>query len=65
MDKRFDLYLKELIEWNKKFNLTSITDPDEIRKKHFEDSLLLLQAMPLTNEWVLDVGAGPGFPGIP
>jgi len=65
LDKRSELYLAELIEWNKKFNLTSITDPEEIRKKHFEDSLLLLQAIQLTNESVADVGAGAGFPGIP
>ena len=65
MDKLFNLYLQELLEWNKKFNLTAITDPDEIRRKHFEDSLLLLQTVQLTNESVVDVGAGAGFPGIP
>ncbi len=65
MDKLFDLYLKELVEWNQRFNLTAITKPEDIRKKHFEDSLLLLQAIQLTNETVLDVGAGAGFPGIP
>jgi 16S rRNA (guanine527-N7)-methyltransferase len=61
----FDLYLKELLEWNNKFNLTSITDPAEVRLKHFEDSLALLQVMELTNESVIDIGAGAGFPGIP
>ena len=61
----FETYLNELIEWNKKFNLTAITDPEEIRRKHFDDSLLLLQAMKLMDESVVDVGAGAGFPGIP
>jgi 16S rRNA (guanine527-N7)-methyltransferase len=61
----FDTYLKELLEWNKKFNLTSITDPEEIRIKHFEDSLSLLKVFPLTDQSVIDVGAGAGFPGIP
>ena len=65
LDKHFNLYLEELSEWNKKFNLTSITDPEEIRKKHFENSLSVLQAIKLTNEAVIDVGAGAGFPGIP
>ncbi|MBI5078733.1 16S rRNA (guanine(527)-N(7))-methyltransferase RsmG [Candidatus Saganbacteria bacterium] len=65
MNYSLDLYLKELLAWNKKFNLTSITDPDDIRRKHFEDSLLLLKALSLTNESVVDVGAGAGFPGIP
>jgi 16S rRNA (guanine527-N7)-methyltransferase len=61
----FDLYINELLEWNKKFNLTSITDPEEIRVKHFEDSLALLQAVKLSNQSLIDVGSGAGFPGIP
>ena len=61
----FEKYLSELIAWNKKFNLTAITAPEEIRKKHFEDSLLLLEHLTLTNESVVDIGAGAGFPGIP
>jgi 16S rRNA (guanine527-N7)-methyltransferase len=61
----FNTYIKELLEWNKNFNLTSITDPEEIRIKHFEDSLTLLQTIQLTNQSVIDVGAGAGFPGIP
>jgi 16S rRNA (guanine527-N7)-methyltransferase len=61
----FKIYLKELLEWNKKFNLTAITDPEEIRTKHFEDSLALLQVIDLTSQSVIDVGAGAGFPGIP
>lgn len=65
MDKHFKLYLQELIAWNEKFNLTAITDPAEIERKHFEDSLLLLQVIKLTNESVIDVGAGAGFPGLP
>lgn len=65
MEDKFDLYLKELIEWNKKFNLTSVTDPEEIRIRHFEDSFSVLQAIDLNNQKVVDVGAGAGFPGIP
>jgi 16S rRNA (guanine527-N7)-methyltransferase len=61
----FEKYLGELLEWNKKFNLTAITDPTQIRIKHFEDSLSLLQVIPLTNQSLIDVGAGAGFPGIP
>jgi len=65
LDKLFEIYLKELLAWNQKFNLTSITDPGEIRLKHFEDSLALLQILKLTDESVVDIGAGAGFPGIP
>ncbi|OGC11820.1 hypothetical protein A3K48_04945 [candidate division WOR-1 bacterium RIFOXYA12_FULL_52_29] len=65
-DRRlFEVYLKELIEWNKKFNLTSITDPEEVRRKHFDDSLLLLRSLDLNDGSVIDIGAGAGFPGIP
>lgn len=62
---KFETYISELLEWNKKFNLTSITDPEEIKVKHFEDSLSLLPAVKLTNQSIIDVGAGAGFPGIP
>ena len=65
MDKLFNLYLTELLEWNKKFNLTAVTDPEEIRVRHFEDSLSVLQAIDLVEEKVVDIGAGAGFPGIP
>lgn len=62
----FDLYERELIDWNHRFNLTSITDPAQIRTKHFLDSLscwLALRAVPPGT--VVDVGAGAGFPGLP
>jgi 16S rRNA (guanine527-N7)-methyltransferase len=61
----FEIYLKELLEWNKKFNLTSITDPEEIKIKHFEDSLSILPSLHLKDQSVIDVGTGAGFPGIP
>ena len=62
---KFETYISELLEWNKKFNLTSITDPEEIKVKHFEDSLSLLRAIKLTGQSIIDVGAGAGFPGVP
>lgn len=65
LDKLFNLYRKELLEWNQKFNLTAITGPEEIKVRHFEDSLSILQAIDLTDQKVVDIGAGAGFPGIP
>jgi len=65
LDKLFNIYLNELLEWNKRFNLTAVTDPEEIRIRHFEDSLTVLQAIDLAEQSVVDVGAGAGFPGIP
>ena len=62
----FDLYARELVEWNRRFNLTSITDPEQIRIKHFLDSLscwLAMREQPPGS--LVDVGAGAGFPGIP
>ncbi len=64
-DKLFDIYLKELLEWNKKFNLTAVEDPEQIKVRHFEDSLSVLQAIDLSDQKVVDIGPGAGFPGIP
>lgn len=62
----FQWYTNELRSWNQRYNLTAITDPDEIYIKHFVDSLSCLQVerfRPPGN--VIDVGTGAGFPGIP
>ena len=59
-------YEKELLEWNKKFNLTAIRDVESIRTKHFLDSfscVLAWKAHPPLH--LIDVGTGAGFPGIP
>ncbi len=58
-------YRQELIEWNSRFNLTAITDPDEILCKHFLDSVSLLAVYDKRQAKVLDIGAGAGFPGLP
>lgn len=63
MDK-FEKYQEMLIETNKKFNLTTITDPEEIKVKHFDDSLTIKKYINKGMK-VLDIGSGPGFPGIP
>ncbi|HSK67411.1 MAG TPA: RsmG family class I SAM-dependent methyltransferase, partial [Anaerolineales bacterium] len=62
----FNTFEKELIEWNSRFNLTAIRDPESIRTKHFLDSLsciLAWKASPPAH--LIDVGTGAGFPGIP
>lgn len=59
-------YENELIKWNKKFNLTTIKDPEKIRVKHFLDSLTCsLEIDSLSGDEIIDVGTGAGFPGIP
>jgi 16S rRNA (guanine527-N7)-methyltransferase len=60
----FDLYLKELLKWNQKMNLTSIRTEKGIVLKHFLDSLSAFPYLSHTSS-LLDIGAGAGFPGIP
>ncbi len=64
--EKFFRYFELLIEYNEKINLTAITDPDEVIKKHFADSLLphILGLIPQGSA-LADVGSGAGFPGIP
>lgn len=61
---KFELYRELLLEWNEKFNLTAITDKDEIEEKHFLDSLYMDKFISLENKSLLDVGSGAGFPGL-
>ncbi len=64
--EKFSIYLNELISWNKKINLTAVTDKKEILVKHFLDSLMGGKAIDQEmNSLILDVGSGAGFPGIP
>ena len=62
--KDFDLYLKELNQWRKKVNLVSRKDNREIVLKDFLDSLTLVKYISGTG-YLLDLGAGAGFPGFP
>lgn len=61
---QFYQYMKLLLEWNQKMNLTAITEPEEVLTKHFIDSISIAPYMK-TTEKVLDIGTGAGFPGIP
>ena len=54
-----------LLEKNQVMNLTAITDPKEVGRLHFLDSIALLKAADLRNKQVVDVGCGAGFPGVP
>lgn len=58
------IYMKEILEWNEKVNVTAIKDEKEFIVKHFIDSLTIEKY--ITNgKKVLDIGTGAGFPGIP
>ena len=63
---RFALYCAELQEWNRRMNLTAITDDEGVAEKHFADSLLPLTMVTLpAGASLVDVGSGAGFPGLP
>lgn len=71
---QFELYYRELVAWNRRFNLTAITDYEDVQVKHFLDCIA---GWPLVAEEIdqttlssgslkmVDVGAGAGFPGLP
>jgi len=56
-------YVEMLTKWNKAYNLTSVRDPQDMLVKHILDSLMVGEH--LTGERFIDVGTGPGLPGIP
>ena len=67
--EQFSIYYQELLDWNRRVNLTAITDYEEVQIKHFLDSLTVTLALkqPLGSESLrlIDVGTGAGIPGIP
>lgn len=72
--EQFGTYYQELVDWNQKFNLTAITEHEEVQVKHFLDCLVSLpiiadelnDSLPLTKPYgLIDVGSGAGFPGLP
>jgi len=58
-------YIKTLLRWNEKLNLTAIRDPLEILYRHFCESMFAVGAIPVDKGRLADIGSGPGFPGIP
>ncbi|MBR2949014.1 MAG: 16S rRNA (guanine(527)-N(7))-methyltransferase RsmG [Lachnospiraceae bacterium] len=66
--QQFMQYYELLVEWNSFMNLTSITEFEEVCKKHFVDSISLIKALPdMTDKEykIIDIGTGAGFPGLP
>ena len=66
--EQFDIYYQELIDWNQRVNLTTITDYEDVQIRHFLDSLTVTLAWQQQNKVelrLIDVGTGAGIPGIP
>lgn len=62
----FENYMKGILDWNERINLTAIKDRDEFIRKHFIDSLLCANSEEYKNgKKILDLGTGGGFPGVP
>ena len=66
---KFEVYYRELVDWNKHMNLTSITDYDAVQVRHFLDSLSVARGIKSRDIKlgikVIDIGTGAGLPGIP
>src|ERR1700674_2081606 len=58
-------YIRILLTWNEKVNLTAIRDPLEILYRHFCESMYAAEAIPVENGRLADVGSGGGVPGLP
>jgi 16S rRNA (guanine527-N7)-methyltransferase len=58
-------YIRILLGWNERVNLTAIRDPLEILYRHFCESMYAAAAAPVENGRLADVGSGAGFPGLP
>jgi 16S rRNA (guanine527-N7)-methyltransferase len=70
--EQFEFYYRELVDWNRRVNLTAVVDYEEVQLRHFLDSLSILALerdadMPvsLAAARIIDVGTGAGLPGLP
>ena len=62
--EKLSCHATELLRWNRKINLTRISDPVEMAVKHYVDSLACVPYVP-DGATILDIGTGGGFPGVP
>ena len=64
--EQFEVYYRELVAWNRKINLTAITDYEEVQIKHFLDSISIAPVLGNNKGLkLIDIGTGAGLPGIP
>lgn len=63
--QRLSKYLQLLLRWNQKISLTAVTDPTEIVRRHFGESVFGAKVAGISEGSLLDVGSGAGFPAVP
>jgi 16S rRNA (guanine527-N7)-methyltransferase len=61
----FEELYRELLAWNSRVNLTSITEREQVMVKHFADSLSVARVLPAKTGALIDIGSGAGMPGLP
>jgi 16S rRNA (guanine527-N7)-methyltransferase len=59
------IYIDLLLRWNRKIALTTVTDPAEILRFHFGESMFAVSQVPIRHGRLADVGTGAGFPAVP
>jgi len=65
-NENLEIYSKKMLHYNEFMNLTAITEPEEIKEKHFLDSITLISSGKLSEGCsLIDIGAGAGFPSMP
>jgi 16S rRNA (guanine527-N7)-methyltransferase len=62
---RVRAYIALLLKWNKTISLTTVTDPVEILRFHFGESIFAASVVGFEKSRLADVGSGAGFPGVP
>jgi 16S rRNA (guanine527-N7)-methyltransferase len=65
MCEQIRAYVSLLLQWNRKISLTTVIDPAEIVKFHFGECMFAVSSVPIISGRLADIGAGPGFPGLP
>jgi len=72
--RHISMYMDILLRWNARVNLTAVREPEQILTRHFGESIFAAQHLfpavlngrgPTTDDHVIDLGSGAGFPGLP
>ncbi len=65
LHEKIRTYISLLLKWNRTISLTTVTDPSEILRFHFGESLFAASVVMFDQSRLADVGSGAGFPGLP